>query len=128
MKDKIAEVLGILNVSTEDLKHEKFGPNIIKTYRKLSTEKSQTDGYYIMLKKFLRTPIRDFENYLRILTGLNEDDIQFILKQYNSKFVAYKISPGVHTLKNLTMILSRGFITEYQNVHLRPDRIIDKSD
>ena len=80
------------------------------------------------MKGYLQTPFRDFESHLRNLTGLNEDDIQTILKQYNSKFKTYKISPGVYTFEVPTMLLSRGFGTEFQNVHLRLDHIHDESD
>ena len=30
---------------------------------------------------YARSPFRDFENYLRIVVGLDEDDNQLILKQ-----------------------------------------------
>ena len=44
LKDTAAEVLTLSNNFIENLGHEIYAPNIIKTYRKLSTEKSQTDG------------------------------------------------------------------------------------
>ena len=128
MKDKVAEVSGLSDISPEDLEHKLLGPDIIKIYRSLSIEKSQTDGYYMFLKRYLQSIFRDFESYLRILTELNGDGIQVISKQYNSKFKTYKISPGVGLLKDITMVLSRGFRMEFQNVHLRQDRILDKSD
>ena len=128
MKDKVAEVLGLSAISPKDLEHEIHGPDIIKIYRSLSIEKSQTDGYYILLKRRLQSTFRDFESYLRILAGLDEDDNQLILKQYNSKFKTYKIFPGAYTFKDFTMVLSIGFKTEFQIVHLRPDRILYKSD
>ena len=34
LKDKVAEVLGNSDITPEELKHETFGPYIIKTYRK----------------------------------------------------------------------------------------------
>ena len=49
LKDNITEVLSLSDISPEDLQNEIQEPNIIETYRKLSTEKSQTDGYYILL-------------------------------------------------------------------------------
>ena len=76
LKDKVAEVLGLANITSVELKHETFGPKIIEPYRKLSTEKSQTDGYYLILRDYFYSLFRDFEGYLRILTGLKEDDIQ----------------------------------------------------
>ena len=128
LKDKVAEVLGLSDNSPGDLENEILGPDIIKNYRNLSIEKSQTVGYYLLLKRYSQSPFQDFEIYLRNLTVLNEDDIQLILKQYNSKFKTFRISPGVYTFKDLTMVLSRAFRTESQKVHLRPERIHDKSD
>ena len=50
---------------------------------------------------YARSPIRDFESYLRIVVGLDEDDIQLILKQYNEKFVTYELEPGKYTIEDL---------------------------
>ena len=49
---------------------------------------------------YAQSPFRDFESYLRIVVGLNEDDIQLILKQYNEKFITYDLSPGIYTIKD----------------------------
>ena len=76
MKDKIAEVPGLSDISPEYLQHEVGAPNISKTYRKLSMDKSQTDGYYNLLTDYAHSPIRDYESYLRILTAVNEDDFK----------------------------------------------------
>ena len=76
LKDKVAEALGLLNTSIEDLEHE---PDNSKTYRKLSIEMRQTDGYHTRLLRSSQPPFRDLESYLRILTGPNEDDVQVIL-------------------------------------------------
>ena len=127
LKDKVAEVLVLSDVSSEDLAHEKLGPDIIQFHRKLSTEKSQTDGYFILLKSYLQTTFRDFETYPRISTGLNEHDVQLILRQYNSKFETFKSSPGAYTFKDLAEVLSRGFRTVFKIAELRPDRIHFKS-
>ena len=34
---------------------------------------------------YARYPFRDFESYLRIVVGVDEDDIRLTFKQYNSK-------------------------------------------
>ena len=128
MKDKVAEVLGLTDISPKDLEQEKHGPKIVEIFKKLSMEKRQTDGYYILLNNYLQSPFRALEIYLTNLTGLNEDDIQLILKQYNSKIKTDEISPGVYKFKELAMVLSRGFRTKFRKIHLRPDRILDKSD
>ena len=62
-------------------------------------EKSNTDGCIIFLLGYARSPFPDYESYLRIVVGLDEDDIQFILKQNNSAFVTYELTPGIYTIK-----------------------------
>ena len=60
-----------------------------------------TDGYMILLMGYGRSPFRDFESYPRFLGGLDEDDIQLILKQYNANFVTYELHPGTYTIEEL---------------------------
>ena len=72
-----------------------MGPIILKTHRKLSTEKSQTDAYYKLLFKYIQSSFRGFESYLRILTPEGEDDIQLTSTQYIPKFITNKTSAGV---------------------------------
>ena len=50
---------------------------------------------------YARSPFRDFESYLRTVVGLEEDDIQLILKQYNEKFITYELDPGNYTIEDL---------------------------
>ena len=128
LKDKVAEVLGLSAISTEDSEHELYGPIITKTKRKLITEKSQTEGYYILILKYMHSSFKDFESYLKILSSLDENDIHLIFKQYIPKFATYKIPPGVYTFKDLSEALSRGFKSEFKLRNLRPNHKHDKSD
>ena len=58
-----------------------------------------------------------------------EDDVQLILKQYNSKFIKYKISPGAYKFKDLSEVLSRGFEDDFEITgRMRPNHEYDKSD
>ena len=50
---------------------------------------------------YARSPFRDFESYLRIVVGLDEDDIQFILKQYTANFVTYDSDSVNYTIEDL---------------------------
>ena len=127
LKDKVAEVLGLSDISTEHLEHEIYGPKIIKTYRKISTEKSQTDGYYIFLINYMHSSFRDFKSYLRILSSLDETDIQLILKRKISKFITNKILPGVYVFKSLSEFFSRGFENDLEIGKLQPNHIHDRS-
>ena len=94
IKDEIEETPNISDITPYHLQHETIGPRIIQTCWKKKSEKSSTDGYIILLFGYARSPFRDFESYPRIVVGLNEEDIQLILKNYNEKFVTYEISPG----------------------------------
>ena len=75
LKDELEEILDIPNITNDLLEHETIGPGITKAYWKLRSEKSSTDGYIIFLMGYARSPFRDFESYLRIVVGLDEDDI-----------------------------------------------------
>ena len=52
--------------------------------------------------RYVRSTFRDFESYLIIVVGLNEYDIQMVLKQYISSFVTYESSPGVYTIRDVS--------------------------
>ena len=65
-------------------------------------ENSSTDGYNILTKGCATSPIQDFECYLRIVVGLDGDELQLISKHYNSNFVTYELSPGIYTIKDIS--------------------------
>ena len=50
---------------------------------------------------YARSPFRGFGSYLKIIVGLDEDDIQLILKKYNEKVVTYELEPGNYTFEDL---------------------------
>ena len=56
----------------------------------------------ILLLGYTRSPFRDFESYLRMVVGLDEEDIQLILKQYNSHFITYELTPGIYTIQDIS--------------------------
>ena len=89
IKDELEEILNISHITPEHLQDEIIGPRVIDENIKLSTEKKNNDGYMILLLGNSRSPFRDFESSLRIVVGLDEDDIQLISKQYNSYFITY---------------------------------------
>ena len=87
LKDELEEILSISDITPSHLQQGIIGPRIIQAYKKLRSEKSSTDGPILLLMGYARSPFRDFESYLRIVVSLDEDDIQLILRQYNSNFV-----------------------------------------
>ena len=56
---------------------------------------------FFLLMGYARSPFRGFESYLRILFGLENDDIRLILKQYNEKFITYELYPANYTIGDL---------------------------
>ena len=80
LEDEVGEILGISNITDSHLEDETLAPRIAETYWKLRSDKSSHDGYIILLMGYARSPIRDFESYLRIVVGLEEDIIQLIFK------------------------------------------------
>ena len=83
LKDEVEEILNIPEITDDHLEDETLAPRIAETYQKLRSDKSKHDGYTILLTGYANSSFRDFETYLRIIIGLEEDDIQLILKQYN---------------------------------------------
>ena len=101
LKHEVEEILNVPNITDSHLEDETVAPRIIETYWKLRSDKSSHDGYIILLMGYARSPFRDFESYLRIVIGLEEDNIQLILKQYNEKFTTYELDPGNYTIEDL---------------------------
>ena len=105
LKDEVGEILNIPEITDDHLEGDILAPRIAETYLKLRSDKSGHDGYIILLTGCARSPYRDFETYLRILVGLEEDNIRLILKQYNEKFITYELDPGNYTIEDLKKVV-----------------------
>ena len=102
LKDELEEILNIPHITREHLLDDETASRIIDEYHKLSHEKKNSDGYTILLLNYARSQFRDFESYLRIRVGLDEEDIQLILKEYNSYFITYELTPGIYTIQDIS--------------------------
>ena len=102
LKDELEEILNISHITNKHLNDEIIGPRIIDEFIKLSNEKKNSDGYMILLLGYSASPFRDFESYLRLVIDLDEEDIQLILKEYNSHFITYELTPGIYTLQDIS--------------------------
>ena len=78
LKDEHEEILDFSNITAERLQVKMNVPRLFSAYKKLETKKRRTDGYYMFLLVYSRSPLRDFESYLEIVVGLDEDEIQLI--------------------------------------------------
>ena len=56
----------------------------------------------ILLYGYTRSRFRDFESYLRIVIGLDEEDFQLILKEYISHFITYELTPGIYSIQDFS--------------------------
>ena len=56
----------------------------------------------VLLLGYSASSFRDFESYLRLVVGLDEEDIQLILKEYNSHFITYELTPGIYTIQDIS--------------------------
>ena len=88
LKDELEEILNIPHITNEHLDDEVLGRRIIDEYYKLSRENINTDGYMVLLLGYAESRFRIFASFLRIVVGLAEEDIQLILKEYNSHFIS----------------------------------------
>ena len=87
LKDELEEILDNWQITSEHPQDEIIGPLIISENKSLETERRRTDGYFLLLVCYARSPFREFESYPRVIVCLDEDDIQLILKQYNWTFL-----------------------------------------
>ena len=101
LRDEVEEILNISEITDDHLEDEIIAPHIAETYSKLRLDKTSHDGYIILLMGYARSLFRDFESYLRIFVGLEDDNIRLILKQYNEKFITYELDPGNYTIEDL---------------------------
>ena len=75
LKDEVEEILNISDITPSYLQHEIIGPLFIEWFRELRLEKLSIDEYIILIMGYARSPFRNFESYLIIVVGLDEDDV-----------------------------------------------------
>ena len=122
LKDKLEEILNIPHITTKHLDDEILGPRIIDEYITLSIEEKNRDGYMILLFGYSASSFRDFESYLRLVIGLDEKDIQLILKEYNSHFITYELTPGIYTIQDISEAI-KTFSGHQETIQLEYDDI-----
>ena len=134
LRDEIEEIVNIPHIKREHLLDDETASRNIDEYHKLSHEKKNSDGYTILLLNYSRSQFRDFESCLRIRVGLDEEDIQLILKEYNSRFITYELSPGIYTIQDISDIIhtfsghSEFIEIEYDNISMKTKVILKYKD
>ena len=134
LKEVIEEILGIPHITREHLLDDETASRIIDEYHKLSNETKYSDGYTILLLNYSRSQFRDFESYLRIRVGLDEEDTQLILKEYNSHFITYELTPGIYTIQDISDAVhtfsghSEIIEIEYDDISMKTKTILKYKD
>ena len=59
-------------------------------------------GYMKSLAGYVSSVFQGIESYLRTEVDFVEDDIRFVLDEYNSNFITYEIEPGIYTFEDLS--------------------------
>ena len=126
LKDELEEILNISHITNEHLDDDVLGPRIIDEFIKLSNEKKNTDGYMMVLLAYARSPFRDFETSLRVVVRLDEEDIQLILKEYNSHFITYELPPGIYSIQDILDTINT-FSGHMETIQIEYDDISMKS-
>ena len=98
LKNELEEILGLSNMTPKHLRHDIIGTRIIKALKKLRSEKFCTDGYFILLMGYARSPYRDFESYFGVFVDLDEKSFQLI-------FITCEIPAGFHSIKNISEVV-----------------------
>ena len=62
VKDEFEEIFGLSENSHEHLQDKISGPRIIRANKNLSSEKRQTDGYYMLLLGYVLPPFQYFQS------------------------------------------------------------------
>ena len=122
LKDELEEILNISHITIKHLDDEILGPRIIDEFIKLSNEKKNSDGYMILLFGYSASSFPDFESYLRLVIGLDEEDIRLISKEYNSHFITYELTPGIYTIQDISEAIQT-FSGHQETIQLEYDDI-----
>ena len=100
--EMILKDLETTGITTTDLQVEMIGQIIIKEYREQLSKRTEDGGYMNILAGYISSIIQDFEIYLRIEVDIVEDDIKLVSGKYISRFITYKLEPGIYFFKVLS--------------------------
>ena len=121
VRDEIERELGISDITAADLQDDILAPIIIDEYKEQVTKRMKNEQYTNIVAGYVCSVFQDFERLLRTEIDLIKDDIELVLDEYNSSFITYKSTPGVHTFKDISEALFNILQSEYPG----PSNVID---
>ena len=117
VRDEIERDLDISDFTATDLQDDIIGPIIIEEYRNQVTKKMKDEKYMRIFAIYVCSVFQDFESFLRTEVDLVEVDIDMLWDEYNSRFIRYELTPGIHTFKDLSESLLKILQPEYESYH-----------
>ena len=117
VRDEIEKDLDFEDITAADLQDDIIAPIIIEEYKKQVTKRMKDDKYMFILNLYVNSVFQDFESYLRTEVNLVEDDIKWVLDEYNSSFITYELEPGIYTFKDISEALLKILQPEYEGYH-----------
>ena len=105
IRDEIERDLDIEDITATDLQDDIIGPINIEEYKEQVTKRIKDEQYMNILAIYIRSVFQDFESFLRTQIDLAEDDIKFVLDEYNSSFITYELEPGIYSYSDISEAL-----------------------
>ena len=121
VRDEIGKDLDIEDITAADFRDEIKAPIFIEEYRKQVTKRMKNVQYMKIVAGYVSSVFQDFESHLRTEVDLIEDDFKLALDEYNSSFITYEISPGIHNFKDISEALFNILQIKYPG----PTNVID---
>ena len=103
----------ISDITATDLQDDTIAPFIIEEYREQVKKRMKDVGLMNIVAGYVSSVFQDFERFLRRQIDLVEDDIRFILDEYNSNFITYELEPNIYTFKDNSEALFNILQLEY---------------
>ena len=94
VRNTVKDKLGISDITQDLLQEETIGPILIEEQRKTYNEKNHANSLINLLHRDKSSMFQAFESFHRREVDLIEDDIRFVLDEYNSNFITYETTPG----------------------------------
>ena len=121
VRDEIERDLDISDITAADLEHDIIAPIIFKEYKEQVSKTMKDEQYMSVSAIYTSSVFQNSESFLRTQIDLIEDDVKLALDEYNSSFITYEISPGIHTFKDISEALFNILQSEYPG----PSNVID---
>ena len=113
VRDEIERDLDISGFTAADLQYDLIAPSIIEEDKEQVTKRMKNKQYMNIVAGYVSSVFQEFESFLRTEVDFIEDDIKWVLDDYNSSFFTSELQPGIYTFKDISEALFNILQTEY---------------